>query len=99
MKCVRSFRKRKCEPMFSRDKLRMAGEAVKRLRSGESITNGELNAGIEVLSVVTSALCKMGPQYQLAHADLISKMWQLESFRESRGNSRVLKSVPKEEEE
>lgn len=63
---------------------RLAGQAVQKCRSGESISDEELAAGISVLKKVVPALHAMGDCYYLAFAELNQRLITLEGFQESR---------------
>lgn len=62
----------------------LAGEAVRKCRSGDSISDEELAAGIRVLTKIIPPLLAMGDCYYLVFSDLNSKLSQLEGFQNSR---------------
>ena len=69
-------------------KYQLAGEAVKKCRSGEHISDEELKAGIEVLNDVIPALRAMGDCYYLASSNLRQRLSVLESFASARRRKR-----------
>ena len=66
------------------ERQRLAGNAIKKCRNGDPISDEELAAGIAVLNEVIPALHAMGDCYYLAFADLNQRLYVLEGFQQSR---------------
>lgn len=62
----------------------LAARAVRKCRSGQSITNGEIDAALTVLPVLIHALSLMGDVYHLVKVDLHNKYYMLEGFKNER---------------
>ena len=74
---------RKVERMNSETR-ELAGQAVKKLRSGATLSDEELRAGIEVLSVVVPCLRELGLMYHLPYSALSRALDELKGFRDAR---------------
>ena len=61
-----------------------AAQAVKKCRSGEPLTDIEIESGIAILTEVVRSLDRFGLEYTLTVNDLRRKLQLLEGFREAR---------------
>lgn len=62
----------------------LAGSAIKKLRSGERITDEELDAAIPVVEFMCNSLLAMGEAYYLAYSNLHIKLEMLRDFQFAR---------------
>lgn len=60
------------------------GLVLAKLRSGDSISDADLNVAINVLSFIVPILRAFGDRYALATTDLQQKLNQLEDFNTAR---------------
>lgn len=62
----------------------LAGRAVRKLRSGAALSDEELRAGIEVLSVLVPCLRELGLMYHLPYSALLRALDELKGFLHQR---------------
>ena len=79
---------RKVERMNSETR-ELAGQAVRKLQSGEVFSDEELRAGIEVLSAVVPCLREFGLMYHLPYSALSRSLDQLKGFRDARREDKI----------
>ena len=64
---------------------RLAGEAIRKLKTGDPISDDELAAGIAALSeCLIPALSAMGSRYDIVTADLRRQLTTLEGMKSAR---------------
>lgn len=72
---------------ITEEEQQLAGKAVQKCRSGQSISDEEIDAGIKVLNQVIPALVAMGQCYYLVYSDLNRRRTMLDDFKRSRKNT------------
>lgn len=81
------LRRKRLEEVLRRKRLlRLAAQAVEKVHSGDSISNAEIQAALEVFPPVVEGLAELGSKFYLAWKELMFDLKRLEEFKRAREN-------------
>lgn len=66
------------------DQLKKAVQAIEKVHSGDSISNSEIAAALEIMPPVVEVLSALGLKYHLAWKELMFDVQRLKEFKQAR---------------